>query len=137
MYTQSLVAIATFIFQIEFSGNIFILFFIPTLQICDIFSEFVTIYIKNLIMEKTVKLTESDLKTLVKRIIKEEERKRRKRLYYHILEYGNYGEIGYQGVYDSEEEAKKRIKSLSDMFPDVTFELFTDTSSKEPPITTV
>jgi hypothetical protein len=66
-----------------------------------------------------------------------EEMSGNKKVYYHIIEYGDYGNVGYQGLYDSLEEAKKRIQSLSDMFPDSSFEIFPSDSRREPPITTV
>ena len=59
------------------------------------------------------------------------------KMYYHILEYGDYGNIGYQGYYDTLEEAQKQVKKLSDYFPNQTFEIFADKSRKEPPITTM
>jgi hypothetical protein len=60
-----------------------------------------------------------------------------KKIYYHILEHGNYGNIGWQGYKTTEQEAKKRINDLSQMFPNSYFEMFADTSKNEPPITTV
>jgi hypothetical protein len=60
-----------------------------------------------------------------------------KKLYYHILEYGNYGNIGYQGYYDTQEEAQKEVKRLQGYFPNLTFQIFVDTSRNEPPITTM
>lgn len=55
-----------------------------------------------------------------------------KKTYYHVLEDGGYGDIGYQGVYDTEEEAKSRVHSLSDMFPDSSFYFEASNSEKEP-----
>lgn len=60
-----------------------------------------------------------------------------KQIYYHILEHGNCGNIGWQGYETTEEQATKRISDLSKMFPDLYFEMFTDTSENEPPITTI
>jgi len=59
------------------------------------------------------------------------------KMYYHVLEYGMYGNIGYQGYYDTMEEAKNEAEKLKGFFPDCDFEVFTDTSKKEPPIVTV
>ena len=59
------------------------------------------------------------------------------KMYYHILEYGDYGNIGYQGYYDTIEEAQKQVEKLSDYFPNQTFQIFADKSRKEPPITTM
>jgi hypothetical protein len=58
-------------------------------------------------------------------------------MYYHILEYGDYGNIGYQGYYETKEEAQKQVDKLSDYFPNQTFQIFVDNSKKEPPITTM
>jgi hypothetical protein len=58
-------------------------------------------------------------------------------IYYHILEYGDYGNIGYQGYYETEEEAKKEINRLSGYFPDMYYEIFTSDSMQEPPVTTM
>jgi hypothetical protein len=60
-----------------------------------------------------------------------------KKLYYHVLEYGDYGMVGYQGMYKKLSEAEAEVKRLSDFFPDSTFEIFVDTSTKQPPIVTV
>jgi hypothetical protein len=59
------------------------------------------------------------------------------KIYYHILEYGDYGNIGYQGYYETEEEAKKEINRLSGYFPDMYYEIFTSDSTQEPPVTTM
>lgn len=58
-------------------------------------------------------------------------------MYYHILEYGDYDEIGYQGYYTTPEEAEKQRAKLEDMFPKPTFVIFPDTSKREPPIVTI
>ena len=60
-----------------------------------------------------------------------------KKMYYHIIEYGDYGNIGYQGYYETKEEAQKQVDKLSDYFPNQTFQIFVDNSKKEPPITTM
>ena len=62
---------------------------------------------------------------------------KKQRNYYHILEYGDYGNIGYQGYYDTIEKADARVKKLSDFFPDVHFSIFVSDTKKEPPITTI
>ena len=59
------------------------------------------------------------------------------KIYYHILEHVPYGQIGWQGYYKTESEAKQRINTLSDMFPNLYFEIFQDTTKNEPPITTI
>jgi len=55
-----------------------------------------------------------------------------KKTYYHVLQDSGYGEIGYQGVYDTEEEAKSRVNSLSDMFPNSFFYVEASNSENEP-----
>ena len=59
------------------------------------------------------------------------------KMYYHILEYGNYGNIGYHGYYENLQDAEKEVKRLKDFFPNLDFQIFTDKSRKEPPITTM
>lgn len=59
-----------------------------------------------------------------------------KKIYYHILEYGDYGNIGYQGYYLTIEEAQKEVNRLSSYFPDSSYQIWQDTSKKEPQITT-
>jgi hypothetical protein len=60
-----------------------------------------------------------------------------KQIYYHILEYGSYGKIGYQGYYTNLLDAQARINTLSEMFTDLDFQIFIDTSKNEPPIVTI
>ena len=57
--------------------------------------------------------------------------------YYHILEHGDYGDIGYQGYYETREEAMERVKRLSSLFPNSYFEVWESDSKQEPPITTM
>jgi hypothetical protein len=96
------------------------------------------IYRKLKINKMAQKITLNELRRLVKQVINEEGKLTEgKRMYYHIIEYGDYGNIGHQGYYDTEQEAKKRIAELEDMFPDVSFQIFPTNSPKEPPITTV
>lgn len=57
--------------------------------------------------------------------------------YYHILEYGDYGNIGWQGFYLTIEDAKKRVLNLQDMFPNSYFQIESSSSKKEPNNTTV
>jgi hypothetical protein len=59
------------------------------------------------------------------------------KMYYHVLEYGDYGNIGYQGVYDTLNEAEKEAARLKDYFPKMDFQIFPSNSMKEPPITTM
>ncbi len=60
-----------------------------------------------------------------------------KRTYYHVLEYGSYGSIGWQGYYDTMEEAQKEANRLQGFFPDLTFEVWVSNSKREPEIVTI
>jgi hypothetical protein len=57
--------------------------------------------------------------------------------YYHILEYHNYGDIGYQGYYDTKEEATKEADRLSKLFPNLDYQVWESDKKTEPPITTL
>jgi hypothetical protein len=52
--------------------------------------------------------------------------------YYHILEYGSYGEVGYQGYYLTLEEAKQEVAHLYDCFPNSDFQVEPSNSKREP-----
>jgi hypothetical protein len=54
------------------------------------------------------------------------------KMYYHVLEDMGYGEIGHEGVYDTEEEAQDRANNLSRTYPDSSFYVEPSTSEKEP-----
>jgi hypothetical protein len=54
------------------------------------------------------------------------------KMYFHVLEDGGYGEIGWKGVYNTEEEAQNRADSLSDMFSDSSFYVEASDSEDEP-----
>ena len=54
------------------------------------------------------------------------------KMYFHVLEDGGYGEIGWKGVYNTEEEAQNRADSLSDMFSDSSFYVEVSDSEDEP-----
>ena len=58
-------------------------------------------------------------------------------MYFHVLEDGGYGNIGHQGVYDTEEAAQKRADELSDMFSDSSFYVEASDSEDEPVNVTV
>jgi len=60
-----------------------------------------------------------------------------KTIYYHVLEYGSYGNIGWQGCYDTKEEAEKEANRLQGFFPNQTFEVWMSNSKKEPEIVTI
>ena len=55
-----------------------------------------------------------------------------KKMYYHVLEDGGYGNIGHQGYYNTPEEAQKRADELADMFPRSEFYIEAYPSTKEP-----
>lgn len=54
------------------------------------------------------------------------------KMYFHVLEDGGYGDIGHQGVYDTEEEAQSRANELADMFPNSFFYVEASNSEDEP-----
>ena len=60
-----------------------------------------------------------------------------RKLYYHVIENSGYGRIGWQGCYDTQLEAQKRVDSLREMFPQYEFYLETTTSKKEPNFITI
>ena len=60
-----------------------------------------------------------------------------KKLYYHILEYGSYGEIGYQGYYLTLDEAQNEALRLQGYFPDSAFVVEVSDSKYEPTNVTI
>ena len=78
------------------------------------------------------KITDAaDLDKYTKFTIKSKELNEGK-MYYHVLEDMGYGEIGHEGVYDTEEEAQDRANNLSRTYPDSSFYVEASTSEKEP-----
>jgi hypothetical protein len=78
------------------------------------------------------KITDAaDLDKYTKFTIKSKELNEGK-MYYHVLEDMGYGEIGHEGVYDTEEEAQDRANNLSRTYPDSEFYVEASTSDKEP-----
>ncbi len=57
--------------------------------------------------------------------------------YYHILEIGNYGEIGYQGYEESMRMATKRLVHLGNTFIHLHFEIYVSNTNTVPPVITV
>ena len=53
-------------------------------------------------------------------------------MYYHVLEDGGNGNIGHQGVYDTQEKAQNRADELTDMFPNSEFYVEASDSEDEP-----
>jgi hypothetical protein len=72
-----------------------------------------------------------DLTTFLEDKVKSEELNEGK-MYYHVLEDMGYGEIGHEGVYDTEEEAQDRANNLSRTYPDSSFYVEPSTSEEEP-----
>ena len=78
------------------------------------------------------KITDAaDLDKYTKFTIKSKELNEGK-MYYHVLEDMGYGEIGHEGVYDTEEEAQDRANNLSRTYPDSSFYVEASTSEEEP-----
>ena len=53
-------------------------------------------------------------------------------MYYHVLEDGGNGNIGHQGVYDTQEESQNRADELTDMFSNSEFYVEASDSEDEP-----
>ena len=78
------------------------------------------------------KITDAaDLDKYTKFTIKSKELNEGK-MYYHVLEDMGYGEIGHEGVYNTEEEAQDRANNLSRTYPDSSFYVEPSTSEEEP-----
>ncbi len=60
-----------------------------------------------------------------------------KRIYYHVLEHCSMEDIGWQGYYDTEAEAKAEASRLQSYFPDSYFEVWVSYSKREPEIVTI
>ena len=59
------------------------------------------------------------------------------KIYYHILVYSNYGNVGWKGYFSTLKEAKKEADRLSDYFQNSFFQIEISTSKKEPVNTTI
>ena len=59
------------------------------------------------------------------------------KIYYHIIEEVENGEVGYQGYCETEDKANDTIKDLSDKFEYSYFWIYTSNTSNEPPIITI
>ncbi len=59
------------------------------------------------------------------------------KIYYHILEYGDYDNIGWQGYFLTLKDAKKEADKLSNYFPNNHFQIESSNSKKEPINTTI
>jgi hypothetical protein len=53
-------------------------------------------------------------------------------MYYHVLEDSGNGNIGHQGVYDTQEKAQNSVNDLTDMFPNSEFYIEASDSEDEP-----
>ncbi len=63
--------------------------------------------------------------------------KKKTKTYYHILEYGSNGNVGWHGYKEKIEDAETECKRLKDFFPQYDFVIWVDTSKNEPPIITI
>lgn len=61
----------------------------------------------------------------------------KQKIYYHVMEENNTGDLGWQGAYETENEADESVKHLENTFEDLYFWVFISNSNNEPPITTV
>jgi len=57
--------------------------------------------------------------------------------YYHVLEHGLIGEIGYQNYFNTIEEAEKEVERLTSLWPDLYFTIYPSNTSEEPPIVNI
>lgn len=62
---------------------------------------------------------------------------RKQKTYFHIIEECGYYKKGWQGYYDTLEEAEERMKTLMDYFPNNDYWILQDSSKKEPNIITI
>lgn len=63
--------------------------------------------------------------------------KKQSKIYYHILEYSDYGNIGWHGFKENIDDAEKECKRLKDYFPNYDFVVWVDVSKDEPVIVTI
>lgn len=59
------------------------------------------------------------------------------KIFYHIIEDCQNGDLGYQGYCDNLNEANKTIEHLESCFEDSFFWIFESIDEQEPPIITV
>lgn len=59
------------------------------------------------------------------------------KIYYHVIEEEEYGNIGTHGYYETVDDAKRRVNDLQDMFPKLFFYVFQSSSKKEPEFITI
>lgn len=62
---------------------------------------------------------------------------KKQRTFFHVIENSGYGRIGWQGCFETQPEAQKRVDSLQDMFPNCEFYIEATNSNKEPNFITV
>lgn len=77
------------------------------------------------------KMKKSELKAKIKEMIQGGDVEGGK-MYFHVLQDAGYGDIGYQGVYMTKQEAQNRANELQDMFPDSFFYVEVSNSEDEP-----
>jgi hypothetical protein len=63
--------------------------------------------------------------------------RKKTRLFFHVLEHHDYGDVGHQGYYYTIAEAQKEADRLKSLFPHLDYTIWQDTSRAEPPIVTL
>jgi len=59
------------------------------------------------------------------------------KVYYHIIEYGDYGLVGHHGCTDKIEDAEKIANHLRSCYPELVFQIEPYNTKKEPPHITI
>jgi hypothetical protein len=54
--------------------------------------------------------------------------------YFHVLEHGLYGQIGYQTYFTTLKEAEKEVERLKRFFPELDFSIYPTNNRKQPEI---
>jgi hypothetical protein len=62
---------------------------------------------------------------------------KKRKVYYHVLEEGQYGNVGHQGYYDTLQEAENEVRRLSGFFPNNYFYVWESNSKREPEVVTI
>lgn len=55
-----------------------------------------------------------------------------KKIYYHLLEIGNYNKIAHINYYTTKNEAGIELKKRKNFYPDLEFIIYQSNSKKEP-----
>jgi hypothetical protein len=59
------------------------------------------------------------------------------KVYYHVIEEGNYNEIGTHGFYDKRKDAEQKANALKEKFPNLFFYIYPSPSKLEPEFVTI